>query len=255
MHDSHDSRSKVNSYAKVFYTPVEAAIRWSGFVDHEKIIIRALRGRHRPQSHELSRWPQLHLNVERIYDGMVNGDLPFGSQGITSNDPDLLATSDVTVRHVDLRAWMLSHYPDQRPDFLFDAIERTLHPAIGIDIVQQLILERELLRASSTSSHSTLQALQSAHEALQREHARVLTTLQHQEITPRAEATYLNIIGAMLQLMLDHAPSGKPYSSFRSQDAIITALVTQHGALMGIAERTLQLKFAQANRQIAAQTI
>ena len=69
-------------------------------------------------------------------------------------------------------------------------------------------------------------------------------------LSDRAETTYLNIIGAMLTLMLGRTPSGAPYSSFNSQDAIISALTACHSNLMGITERTLQTKFAQARRRL-----
>src|SRR3546814_13384159 len=68
----------------------------------------------------------------------------------------------------------------------------------------------------------------------------------------RAEATYLHIIGTMLELMLGQSPSGTPYSSFNSQEAIATAMIAHHGELMGITDRTLQAKFAQARRKLRA---
>jgi len=54
----------------------------------------------------------------------------------------------------------------------------------------------------------------------------------------------------MLTLMLERSPSGTPYSSFNSQESIANALVAHHGHLMGITERTLQGKFAQAKRKL-----
>ena len=71
-------------------------------------------------------------------------------------------------------------------------------------------------------------------------------------LTQRAETTYLNIIGALLDLMLGKSPSGKPYSEFRSQEAIIDALLAHHKGKPGIAERTLAEKFAAAKRSLNA---
>jgi len=68
----------------------------------------------------------------------------------------------------------------------------------------------------------------------------------------RAESTYLNIIGAMLDLMLSKSPGGQPYSTFASQDAIISALLAHHEGKPGIAERTLEAKFAAARRNLTA---
>ncbi|MBO9327987.1 hypothetical protein GHR37_02470 [Achromobacter xylosoxidans] len=170
---------------------------------------------------------------------------------MTYNDPALLSHLDLTVRHVDLRTWMRHHYPDEKPEFLFDPVERLLHPSISIDMLQTLIVEREVLRATCTSYKHSLEELQRAHDTLRREHTRLSAQHPDSELSSRAETAYLNIIGAMLKLMLGQSPSGKPYSQFRSQEAIISALTAHHSTLMGVAERTLQVKFAQANRRLA----
>ncbi len=46
------------------------------------------------------------------------------------------------------------------------------------------------------------------------------------------------------------SPRGMPYSSFLTQEAIISAMVAHHGDAMGINERTLQAKFALARRNL-----
>lgn len=69
-------------------------------------------------------------------------------------------------------------------------------------------------------------------------------------LQPRAEATYLNIIGALLEVMLGKSPAKKPYSVFQSQAAIIDALVSHHGTKLGISKTTLEAKFADARRRL-----
>ncbi|MBO9355995.1 hypothetical protein GG851_18555 [Bordetella petrii] len=239
--------------AKVFYTPIQAAIRWSGLLAHESEIINGLHGANRLSRQQFAQWPFLHLNLDRIFDGLVHGDLPYGRRGITSNDSSLLTDPDLTVRHVDLRIWMQRNYPDQRPEFLFDVLERAMHPAIDIELIQSLIAERELLRARHVSCHSALEELQLKHETLQDSYERLLSEQAGEHVSGRAETTYLHIIGALLHVMLSHSPSGFPYSAFRSQEAIISILVAHHAPLMGITERTLHAKFAEANRRLAAQ--
>lgn len=51
-------------------------------------------------------------------------------------------------------------------------------------------------------------------------------------------------------LFLDHSPSGKPHSVFRSQAAIVDALTARHKNLSGITKRTLDEKFAAAKRSL-----
>ena len=69
-------------------------------------------------------------------------------------------------------------------------------------------------------------------------------------LSRRAETTYLNIIGAMLELMLSKSPSGKRYSVFDNQAAIIAALLGNNEKKPGISERTLEQKFAAAKRSL-----
>ena len=57
-------------------------------------------------------------------------------------------------------------------------------------------------------------------------------------------------MGGLLTLLLGKSPSGTPYSSFLTQEAIISAMVAHHGNAMGITERTLQAKFALARRNL-----
>ncbi|MCO3689670.1 hypothetical protein FA138_29825, partial [Pseudomonas aeruginosa] len=49
---------------------------------------------------------------------------------------------------------------------------------------------------------------------------------------------------------LGQSPGGMPYSNFRTQEAIVSALIAHHSGAMGIAERTLNGKFALARRKI-----
>lgn len=242
----------LDTHVKVFYTPIEAAIRWSGLVEYEDQIMLNLDGKNRLPPRQFTQWPQLHLNLDRIFDGLVHGDLPYGRNGVTVNDPKLLSESELTIRHVDLRTWISHHYPDQRPAFLFDILERTLHPAISVEMIQALIGERELLRATFSNCQRSLDELRATHNTLKQDYTRLQSQQRESGISQRAETTYLNIIGALLQLMLDQSPSGVPYSRFNSQEAIISALVAHNGSLMGITTRTLHAKFAEANRRLTA---
>ena len=69
-------------------------------------------------------------------------------------------------------------------------------------------------------------------------------------IHPRAEATYLTIIGALLELALGKTPAGKPQSVFESQAAIIDTLLAHHAKKPGISKTTLEKKFADARRRL-----
>lgn len=235
-------------YPKVFYRPIEAAIRWSNLTRFEARILAAAKNGRLLDRNDFPRWPMLRLNTERIFDAIRNGDLPYGKAGITCDDHSLFDDPELTVRHVDLRTWMSKSYPGERPSFLFDEVEQQLHPALRLESVQVLLADREALKIQLAEREQSFDALRAEHQSL-REKAEKWTASSH-TVTPRSEGTYLNIVGAMLNLLLGESPSGKPYSSFGSVESIINALLAHHEGIPGISQRTLQAKFAQAKRNL-----
>ncbi len=100
--------------SKVFYSPIEASIRWAGLLRYEQVILTSISSpRNLPQSLDCPRWDELRLFTARIYDGILNGELPFGQNGVTLNDMTLIDSPELTVRHIDLKRWMREHYPEQ----------------------------------------------------------------------------------------------------------------------------------------------
>jgi len=236
-------RSDCLHNCRTFYRPIEAAIRWSGLERFESRILEIVGTRNIPGPEDFPRWPMLRLNVERIFDAMRNRELPYGRAGITCDDPSLLDDPELTIRHVDLRAWMARFYPNQKPAFLFDGIERQLHPAISVEAVQALLVDREALRTQLAAHQKEIDAL--------RKEIKRQGPSEH-VLAPRSETTYLNIVGGLLTLLLGKSPSGTPYSSFETMESVISALIAHHEGRPGISERTLWAKFAAAKRQVSA---
>jgi hypothetical protein len=238
--------------AKTYYRPIEAAIRWSGLLRFEPRILTTLGQRHLPDTQEFPRWPTLRLNAERIFDALAHGELAHSTAGI-AHEGQRLAMDDppLTVRHVDLKAWMAHYYPGEKPAFLFDEVERALHPAISIDAMGALLAEREAIKARLAEHLHVFDALRSEHEALVKTHAACTAKAERANTPgPRSESTYLNIIGGLLTLLLGTSPGGRPYSSFQNMDAIISALLAHHAGRPGMSERTLWAKLAQARRHM-----
>lgn len=239
-----DSNDNAQQHAKVFYHPIEAAIRWSGLMQSEARILRVISSRQRPVPEDVAHWPSLKLNFERILDGLRNHELPYGKEGITCDDPALLDDPDLTIRHIDLRIWMARFYPNQKPDFLFDTIEQQLHPGINADSLRVLLADRDALQLKVTEMEQRLQALRKLNEQhTRREEAR-------HDLPVRSEATYLNIVGGLLTLLLGQSPSGNRYSSFDTTDAIISALQAHFPGRPGLSERTLWSKFKAARQHV-----
>jgi len=234
---------QITSTTKTFYRPIEAAIRWAGLLHHKPVILDcALSPRKLPPSLVCPRQHELQLCLDRIYDGIDNGELPYGTNGITTNDTALLDSPDLTVRHLDLKDWMRRYYPEHRPGFLFSRSERLEHPTITLEAGQAMLVERLAMQAELAQCRRKVAAFSQQSSA------------NLSSMSERAETTYLNILGAILDLMLNRSPSGRRYSPFDTQAAIVSALVAHHGSRMGISERTLNGKFAKA-KQVLHSTI
>lgn len=237
-----------NSLSAVYYQPIDAAIRWAGLFRFREEILATVRSRKLPATLDCPRCSELRLYTDRIYDAIFHGELPYGRNGITMNDESLWTSPDLTIRHVDLKRWMIHTYPEQRPGFLFSRAERIAHPVITVEAGQALLVEREALKSQLDLCRHQLQTLQ---EQVKKQEAPIASCALC-PLSDRAESTYLHVIGAMLEVMLGRTPSGAPYSRFTSQESVISALVAHHGSLMGVTERTLQSKFAQARRKLRA---
>lgn len=222
---------------RIFYSPIEAAIRWSNLLKQEAEILAHTALIAPIDADTLSHWPSVGLNVGRFYDAMHHGELPYGKAGITCNDPALLDTPEITIRHVDLKQWMAKTYPNQKPGFLFDELEQQLHSAIDSDTIQALLMQIKALEAQLKNRPQRIKPG---------------PIDGSQKLMPRAETTYLNIIGGLLTLLLGQSPGGVRYSSFNTLESVISALIAHHSRRPGITERTLWAKFAEAKRQLSA---
>jgi hypothetical protein len=69
-------------------------------------------------------------------------------------------------------------------------------------------------------------------------------------LTLKQQTTYLNIIGAMLDLMLGKTDLGKPNSIYQNQAAIVSALVDKYGNNQGISESNLDRTFPLAKKSL-----
>lgn len=246
-------KNSCNALEKSYYRPIEAALRWCNLIQHEVKILEATDIELLPPISAFPQWPCLRANAEKIVDAILNKELVHGRDGKTVGPEDHVARHRLTVRHTDLKAWMAKYYPDQKPKFLFDEIERTTHSAINADSFRALQVELKAAQARIEKATEIYRAQKAKIDELEAER-NVLISNQSAKATPnaRSEATYLNIIGGLLSLMLSKNDKGTFRSEYRKQEAIIADLVELHGTKDGIAKSTLEGKFAAANRSLNA---
>jgi hypothetical protein len=244
--DAYNPKS-CSALEKPYYRPIEAALRWCGLIDHEADILQATGEQLLPPISAFPRWPCLRANAEKILDALQNDEIPRGRDGRTVAANDHVAPARLTIRHADLKAWMARVYPDQKPKFLFDEIERETHTAINADAYLALQADRDALRVRIKNAEEWAKTVQAEKASMRAE----IDALRARadglgEPTKRAETTYLNIIGAMLELLQSSKPGRE------SAAGIIRELVDNYGDKHGIRKTTLEVKFAEAVRSIRA---
>lgn len=234
-----------SALAKLHYRPIDAALRWCGLIDHEVKILTAAGEAQYPPLGAFPQWPCLRSNIEKIIDAVENGDLPCGRDGKTVNPGDHVAPGRRTIRHSDLKAWMTKYHPDQKPQFLFDEVERTTHAAISADSFRALQADRDALKARIDKAIEAYQTLRQERDRIDGERASLAAMVEKMNAPgARAETTYLNIIGALVELIQTPKPGRD------SDKAVIDELVLNYSDKPGIKERTLQEKFAAAKRSL-----
>lgn len=249
--DGYNTKS-CNALEKPFYRPVEAAIRWCGLINHETKILALLNPSDMiPKTGQFPQWPCLQANTEKILDAIMHGEIPHGRDGKTVSEGDHVARGRLTVRHTDLRIWMAQHYPDQKPEFLFDETERRTHAAINADSYRSLQADRDAARAELEKAKEWAAKIVSERDSLlgERDSLRAMVDRMGSP-GDRSETTYLNIIGGLVGLLLGKSPAGRPQSVFDSQASIISAMLARYSGVSGIAQRTLEQKFAEARKNL-----
>lgn len=250
--DTYNAKS-CNALEKPYYKPIEVAVRWCNLIQHEAIILQTTGDELFPSVSAFPRWPCLRANAEKVYDAILNGELAGGRDGRTVSAGEHVKKERLTIRHTDLKAWMSKHYPEQKPEFLFDDVERTTHAAINADSFRALQADRDSMKARLEKVTEDSRSLRQEKDALAGERDSLAAMVEKMNVPgPRSETTYLNIIGGLLGLMLGQSPAGKAYSVFVNQSKVLEAMLANYGHLSGVSDTTLQNKFAEANRSIKA---
>lgn len=240
-----------NPHTKVFYRPIDAALRWCNLMAYETQILEAAWRSPGMLNTTFPQWPCLHANTEKIFDAIRHGELAYGCFGVPVDIGTPVDCSQLTIRHTDLRFWMSHYYPDQKPAFLFGhSLDQ--QGAISIGTYLALQADRNALQVQVKNIETAYQQLLDELEAVGLERESIHHLLKtNSKVNDRSETAYLHIIGALVRLFLDHSPSGKPHSVFRSQAAIVDALTAHFKNLSGISKRTLDEKFAAAKRSLS----
>jgi len=251
-----ESCEAVRAYLTVYPVRVAAAL-WCGIapsdIDEELQIARETL----PGIYSHSYIPCLEPRCRAIHDAILAGALPVSREnGRVTREHIAPARRHVSREH--LKQWITTSFPADRPDFLFDELERQARPFINAESFLALQADLKATRLEIEARNREIELAAAWGNATEQELDKVRKERDSLQATvdrasppgDRAETTYLNIIGGLLGLMLGTTPAGKARSVYTSQANVIEAMLAYYGSKDGISKKTLEAKFANANRSI-----
>jgi len=245
-----DTSNLFNPFEKLFYRPIDAAIRWCNLMAHETQILDSAWDDPAQLATSFPQWPCLHANTDKILDAIRNHELRYGALGTPVASGTVVDLRLLTVRHTDLKWWMLHHYPDQRPSFLFGPAPVN-QDNIRYETYLTLQADRDALEVQLKATETTLQALMGELQAagVERENLRALAE-NKKHLSDQSKKSYLNIIGALVETMLGSSEGGRRHSIFDSQAAIVDSITAHYSGVRGLSKRSLDEKFAAGRRSL-----
>lgn len=260
MDDGYDHKS-CNASEKLFYTIIEAAIRWCNLFPHESEILSAMGSNVIPDVNMFPKWGCLRDNALKLLHATNQGQLAYGRDGKTVPTGEHVAHNRLTIQNSDLKAWMTEYYPGQKPAFLFDEIEQRAHAAINKDALIALQADRDALKAELKDGISKNQILRETCNAITAERNSLLKTvntltdqLKRADVpSDRAETTYQNAIVALLHFIEGEVPGVGKHQDFKSEAKLIEIISDKYSGYSGLAESTLKHKFAEAKKNFKNQ--
>ncbi len=146
-----DNCAAMKAHYEVYSVPKAAAL-WCGV---EKDLVNEVLSEITQLSDTgFGRGVWLHANVpcleprsRAIAEAIQSGELPHGREdGVTVDSNDVVAAERCHILGRDLKSWMEMAFPNEKPEFLFDDIERNSHSEITLEAYQTLLADRDALK-------------------------------------------------------------------------------------------------------------
>jgi hypothetical protein len=104
----------------------------------------------------------LEARCRAIHDAIDNDKLPCGrdGKGRNSESQNHVAPERRTVTRQDLKQWIAKEFPSDKPDFLFDEIERKTHTAINAESFRALQADRDAMQRQLKLAKENIEKLE-----------------------------------------------------------------------------------------------
>jgi hypothetical protein len=231
---------------KPYYYVWEVAALWCGIPDRKIPIDDMGLPEDDPEN------PCLYARALWIMSAIDHGELSCGSDGGKSTDDfgnDISLTigyPERTVRKKHLKEWFQYHQSD-RPEFLFDEIERNTHSAINIESFQALQADLQAEKALHKKTQEQVKAMSDKLAAVEQERDSLKST--QKEITilladERSTTSFLHLIGALLETIMEN-------KLYKSEAALREYISEKYTGFKGCASRTTAGKFSEAKKLLS----
>lgn len=199
--------------------------------------------------------PCLEPRSRAIAEAIEGGLLPHGREdGNTVAGGEHVAYERRHFFGRDLRKWMEKAFPNEKPAFLFDDIERNTHTAINADAYRALKADRDTLQKRIEKATESYKSLRQEKESIEAERDSLKAMVDKVGVPgERAETTYQNIIAALLDCIAGNLPDVEKHPSFTSEAKLIEAIDNHYRGYGGLSKSNLSRKFPEAKRTLQSQ--
>jgi|MTBAKMStandDraft_1061839.scaffolds.fasta_scaffold11005_2 hypothetical protein len=244
-----DNCEEIRAFYTAYYVPQAAAL-WCGVPSEvvDQILNQAvLAGRNILKHPKI---PCLEPRCRALNDAIDNNNLPCGrdGKGRYFDSENHVAPERRTISRQDLKEWIAKEFPSDKPNFLFDEIERKTHSAINAESFRALQADRDALQRQLKSAKEAIKSmeLEKYEAAAKIKQYEERLKYVHDALDPRQERTYLNIIGALLEVITGTFKN----ETFSSETQLRDFIAEKFDDLRGVAPRTLADKFALAKKAL-----
>jgi hypothetical protein len=253
-----DSCEQIKSYFTIYPVRVAAAL-WCGIPPHQL-------NEHLDKSTEVCRGifalpyiKCLEPRCRAIHNAIDNGILPVcREKGVPVSDH--VAPERRHVRREDLKAWIAKEFPADKPAFLFDEVERNTHSAINAETYRALKAEHDAKEIRLTQANERIREIEDANGTVEMERNglraqvdNLAAKLKTADLPgERSEATYQNIIAALLDCIAGNLPETVKHPSFDNESKLIDVIDEHFRGYGGLSKSNLSRKFPEAKRNLQA---
>ena len=195
--------------------------------------------------------PCLEYRCRALAEAIEDGTLLHGREDGKPVIDDHVAYERRHVYGRELKKWMEKAFPNEKPAFLFDDIERSSHTAISADAYRVLKAECDALKVRLENAKSEYIKLKGEKNTIKAERDSFKASFDGLGAPgERAEATYQNIIAALLDCISGKLPSIEKHPSFSSEAKLIEAIDHHFNGYSGLSKSNLSRKFPEAKRAL-----